>query len=105
MIFGELVEFVDDIDQQKFGRQLPRNVQPTFETHQTPAQRKGAVAFLVIDHALVVELRGSQSKLVVRTWRSHNKVIGLQKRSDEFMLVRRGLSESKSSRAVVEPIA
>ena len=78
-ILGKLIEFVDEIDKEKFFGELSRNVRSAFESVDAPSKIKSAATLMVVNNAFVVKLGGPQSKQVVKIWRSHEKTIGLEK--------------------------
>ena len=101
-ILRKVAQFIDKINKQKLGRELPWNIQAGFECDHSIAERKCPMPFLIVDNPFVVELRCPKSQLVVSIRGNQDKTIGLQECFHEFTLVRGSLSKFKFTRTVIQ---
>ena len=70
MILCKLIQFVNQIDKKELGRKLSREMRPPREVKDMSAEAKHAVTLLVVNDSLVVDLRGSETELVIQIRRS-----------------------------------
>lgn len=64
-ILRKVAQFINKINQQKLGRELPWNIHAALESDHSIAERKCPMPFLIVDNPFVIELRCPKSQLVV----------------------------------------
>ena len=105
-ILGQLGKVVEHIDQQKFGRYLRRFGEAMLDPKiiGTVAELELAVAFVVIDHGLVVELGGAQPQRVIDAGIEAQKVLVAQECREQILFIGRHVTEHIFFGLEVEPL-
>ena len=105
-ILGQFGEVVEHIDQQKLRRYLRRFGKAMLDPKiiGAVAELELAVAFVVIDHGLVVQLGGAQPQRVIDAGIEAQKVLVAQECLEQVFLVRRHFAEYICFGLEVEPL-
>src|SRR2546429_586598 len=100
--FGQPVEIVHEIDQQEFPTELPGEGWLHPEIKPASAKRVLAMAFVIIDDGLVVELGRPHPEAVVGVGRGQQEPVVLQEASDQFIICRRRFAKYRLTRTGVK---